>query len=365
MASFVTMDLNSDSDSDDGDFVPEANKCSDDSDSDADCKAKGIDKKAKKAPNRAGGIYLEGETPGEEMINDCRRDEFEKEKKERKELENERKVDDLWASFKKDTSATNVPKIKTTAKTNTITLGSLSSINQSKKKIKNKSTDVKKPQAKNIMSSIFDDFEKKNKVEHGHKNVDSKIENSAEIKVPKSIISSIFENCDDKLKVTVDQAEEKGANNFKNTHNENNVNSLASEKTITITKTYDFAGENIEITKEVDKDSKEGKHFLKQNSSVESESSVKKDSLNKRSASGLSSIMGVISGKKQKLGCLDKSKMDWNKFVAQEGIKEELETHNKGKDGYVEKQMFLERADYRRFEIEKEAREKTRKPLNN
>ena len=56
--------------------------------------------------------------------------------------------------------------------------------------------------------------------------------------------------------------------------------------------------------------------------------------------------------------------MDWNKYVAEEGIKEELETFNKGKDGYVEKQMFLERADYRRFEIEKEAREKTRKPLN-
>ena len=30
---------------------------------------------------------------------------------------------------------------------------------------------------------------------------------------------------------------------------------------------------------------------------------------------------------------------------------------------YVEKQMFLERADYRRFEIEREAREKSRKTL--
>ncbi len=33
------------------------------------------------------------------------------------------------------------------------------------------------------------------------------------------------------------------------------------------------------------------------------------------------------------MGTLDKSKMDWNKFVSEEGIKEELETHNKGKDG--------------------------------
>ena len=45
--------------------------------------------------------------------------------------------------------------------------------------------------------------------------------------------------------------------------------------------------------------------------------------------------MGVISGKKPKLGTLDKSKMDWNSFVQEEGIKEELQTHNKGKDGQV------------------------------
>ena len=43
--------------------------------------------------------------------------------------------------------------------------------------------------------------------------------------------------------------------------------------------------------------------------------------------------MGIISGKKAKLGTLDNSKMDWNTFVEQEGIKEELQTHNKGKEG--------------------------------
>ena len=79
---------------------------------------------------------------------------------------------------------------------------------------------------------------------------------------------------------------------------------------------------------------------------------------------GLGSIMGVISGKTPKMGCLDKSKMDWNKFVEDEGIKEDLQSHNRGKDGYVEKQMFLERSDHRRFEIEKAAREKSRKLEN-
>lgn len=74
--------------------------------------------------------------------------------------------------------------------------------------------------------------------------------------------------------------------------------------------------------------------------------------------------MFSFQGKKTKMGCLDKSKLDWDSFVEKEGIKEELSTFNKGKEGFVEKQAFLERADHRRFEIEKEAREKTRKTFN-
>ena len=36
---------------------------------------------------------------------------------------------------------------------------------------------------------------------------------------------------------------------------------------------------------------------------------------------------------KAKMGCLDKTKLDWEEYVAKEGIKEELTTFNKGKDG--------------------------------
>jgi Bucentaur or craniofacial development len=35
------------------------------------------------------------------------------------------------------------------------------------------------------------------------------------------------------------------------------------------------------------------------------------------------------------MGCLDKSKLDWEQYVAEEGIREELTTFNKGKEGYV------------------------------
>ena len=82
------------------------------------------------------------------------------------------------------------------------------------------------------------------------------------------------------------------------------------------------------VTKEVEKDSKEAKQYLKQQEKNE----VAKVSGQKRPG-GLSSIMGVISGKAPKMGTLDKSKMDWNKFVTEEGIKEDLESHNRGKDG--------------------------------
>ena len=95
------------------------------------------------------------------------------------------------------------------------------------------------------------------------------------------------------------------------------------------------------ITKEVDKDSKEAKKFLKKQEELSSQATktpVENALSNlKRPAAagggGLGSIMDQISGKKAKMGCLDKSKMDWNKFVDTEGLREDLTTHNRGKEG--------------------------------
>ena len=80
------------------------------------------------------------------------------------------------------------------------------------------------------------------------------------------------------------------------------------------------------MTKEVDKDSVEAQKFLKQQEEQPKEAV-------KRKPGGLNSIMGVISGKVAKMGTLDKSKKDWDEYVSSTGIKEELQTHNKGKDG--------------------------------
>ena len=71
---------------------------------------------------------------------------------------------------------------------------------------------------------------------------------------------------------------------------------------------------------------------------------------------GLSGLVSLLDSKKQKLTTLEKTKLDWNTFKSEEGIDEELEKHKKSKDGYLDKQAFLERADLRQFEIERAMR---------
>ncbi|VEN57162.1 unnamed protein product [Callosobruchus maculatus] len=121
---------------------------------------------------------------------------------------------------------------------------------------------------------------------------------------------------------------------------------------VKVTQIFEFAGEEVTVEKEVAADSAEAR-LLK----PAADKNGPKTSKGKRSA-GLSGINNVLSqlSKKPKISTLEKSKLDWDKFKKEENIEEELQTFNKGKDGYLDKQDFLERADLRRFEIEKEIR---------
>lgn len=83
------------------------------------------------------------------------------------------------------------------------------------------------------------------------------------------------------------------------------------------------------MTKEVSTNSIEAKV-----STTAASSNVNSFGLTKGKASGgLSSILGHITGKKEKIGTLEKSKLDWDRFKRNEGIEEEIEKHNKGRDG--------------------------------
>ncbi|XP_002761200.1 craniofacial development protein 1 isoform X1 [Callithrix jacchus] len=137
---------------------------------------------------------------------------------------------------------------------------------------------------------------------------------------------------------------------------------------VKITKVFDFAGEEVRVTKEVDATSKEAKSFFKQNEKEKPQANVPSalpslpaGSGLKRS-SGMSSLLGKIGAKKQKMSTLEKSKLDWESFKEEEGIGEELAIHNRGKEGYIERKAFLDRVDHRQFEIERDLRLSKMKP---
>ncbi|NXY74364.1 CFDP1 protein, partial [Glareola pratincola] len=117
------------------------------------------------------------------------------------------------------------------------------------------------------------------------------------------------------------------------------------------------------VTKEVDSTSKEAKSFLKQQEKWQSAAPAAFPTASGvKRPSGMSSLLGKIGSKKQKMSTLEKSKLDWENFKEEEGIVEELAIHNRGKDGYIERKAFLERVDHRQFEIERDIRLSRMKP---
>jgi len=76
--------------------------------------------------------------------------------------------------------------------------------------------------------------------------------------------------------------------------------------------------------------------------------------------SGTVSLDSILNGKKSKMTTFAKSQQDWNKFKKDTGIEEELSSFTRSKNSYVEQQRFLERADLRQFEQEKNLRNKIR-----
>jgi len=85
--------------------------------------------------------------------------------------------------------------------------------------------------------------------------------------------------------------------------------------------------------------------------SIESHKVLRPKNDNKNS---LEDLLSTLSGKKKKLTTLEKTLSDWQNFKKKEGISEELKEH--AKNGYLERQAFLERSDLREFEREREIR---------
>ncbi|XP_024987275.1 craniofacial development protein 1 isoform X1 [Cynara cardunculus var. scolymus] len=108
---------------------------------------------------------------------------------------------------------------------------------------------------------------------------------------------------------------------------------------IEVREVRDFAGESIEVKKLVDANMKEA-------------------SEKEKGAGGGSAVDAILEQirKKPKLSVLDKTKKDWGEFKEENRLDEELETYKKSGNQYLDKVSFLQRADYREFERERDAR---------
>jgi hypothetical protein len=76
--------------------------------------------------------------------------------------------------------------------------------------------------------------------------------------------------------------------------------------------------------------------------------------------SGMAGLLGKLK-EQPKISTLEKSRLDWNEFKKEENIEEDLTTHTRGKQSFLERAAFLNRADNRQFEIEKDLRAKERR----
>jgi len=72
--------------------------------------------------------------------------------------------------------------------------------------------------------------------------------------------------------------------------------------------------------------------------------------------SGLDQALSKLNEKKK--STISQSKLDWKEYKEKEGIEHELQQYTK--DGYLEKQAFLDRTEMREFEIGKDLRNKER-----
>lgn len=121
---------------------------------------------------------------------------------------------------------------------------------------------------------------------------------------------------------------------------ETNKSPKEETKKVTVTQILDFAGEEVRVEKEVDASSiKENKAAATAAPKMQPFGRIMPGAGIKRpagsgSSGGLGSLLNQI-GKKKKISVLEKSQMDWKSFKSSEGIEEDLQTFNKGKDGYA------------------------------
>ncbi|KAL8951753.1 MAG: hypothetical protein Q9222_002303 [Ikaeria aurantiellina] len=144
---------------------------------------------------------------------------------------------------------------------------------------------------------------------------------------------------------------------------------IPAEDTITIKRTYVFAGETITEEKVVPKSSAEARLYL-QSQATQPSSPIspaggkplrrpkKRPSMFEPNPEGIVKGLAPTPNKGPKLNTIEKSKLDWASHVDKEGLKEELDEAEKAKGGYMGRMEFLGRTEAKREEDLKSARKK-------
>ncbi|GAQ82125.1 hypothetical protein KFL_001010100 [Klebsormidium nitens] len=100
-----------------------------------------------------------------------------------------------------------------------------------------------------------------------------------------------------------------------------------------VTEVRDFAGEKVEVTRTVDPNA----------------AAKRKE----KAVSGLDALIQQIE-KKKKMNVLDKSRKDWGEYKDEQGVTDQLEEYKKSNDKYLDKVAFLQRAELREYEVERD-----------
>jgi len=98
------------------------------------------------------------------------------------------------------------------------------------------------------------------------------------------------------------------------------------------------------------------------NASIDTNSTAPATSSSAPKAKGLDNLLSEMS-RPEKLSTISKTSTDWDLFKsknADEALKEQLESRAEGNDAFLVKKDFLDRVDHRRFELEKQERDRER-----
>ncbi|CAH2350735.1 SWR1-complex protein 5 [[Candida] railenensis] len=148
---------------------------------------------------------------------------------------------------------------------------------------------------------------------------------------------------------------------------------------ITIESSYTFAGKVITETKQVEVGSAEAKAYMNSTGNIAytGERSAKKEQrsfvpivrevngehlelrIKLKRPSLIDKFLLIQGNKSQKLSTLEKSRLDWASFVDKRKLQDDLKLHNK--DGYLDKQDFLNRVESKKDQQYKQAQEEDRK----